>query len=242
MKSRRSRRRRAPQGDRHLAGEARQDDGEQTPGGRVVERTGGERQGPERRAGETALGDDPRQHREGGDRHRRAHEQRRLPDPDVGGEQRQPVHQAPGEESAKGERGRDSRPGDEDRALQPLADELEIELEADQEHVEDEPDLRQTVDDRQALLGKQLGMQPGRQQTEQRWPEQHAGDHLGDHLRLAERPHQPADQTAARQDDGELQKQRDGQLEVGHGAPPRTRRGKVGDYRTPPPEGRRGGW
>ena len=76
------------------------------------------------------------------------------------------------------------------------------------------------VDDRQALLGKELGLEPGRDQAEERRSEQHPGDHLGDHLRLPERLHQETDQPAGRQDDGELQEESDRELEIRQGCIP----------------------
>jgi hypothetical protein len=81
-------RRAEPQGDQdalRLGADHAHQQGQQAPGGDVVDGRAGERHHPDLGRLHAAIGEDARQHREGGDRHRHAHEEREDAERDPGG-------------------------------------------------------------------------------------------------------------------------------------------------------------
>ena len=116
----------------------------------IVDRAGRERQRAERGAGDAALVDDPRQHRERGDGHRRADEQHGV-EVLTASVKKPPARKQPHRQDAAERKRRDDA-GNRHRRGAPrvLRHQLGSELEPDAEHVEDESEL---ADDEQNSAG-----------------------------------------------------------------------------------------
>ena len=129
----------------------------------------------------------------------------------------------PRQPRAKDERREHPRGGNGEGAFEALGHDVHAEFHADDEHVERQPELRRGEEIALRVARglcavprekPRLGVR--REQPEKRRAEQHAGDHFRHHLRLAKaRGHRP-DQPAEKQDDGELEKELDGEVEVVH--------------------------
>ena len=145
--------------------------------------------------GQAALLEDPRQHREGGDAHRDAHEQGEGAERRAGGRQRR--GRASSAARAEEERHDDAGVAHPDRRARAAAQVLEVQLEADHEHEEDHADLAEQAQRPSESAGKRQRLAAGPEPAEQRRAEQDAGDHLADHRRLAERRNSAAEPRAA---------------------------------------------
>ena len=186
--------------ERRVAGEARQHDRQHAPGGGVVERAGGERQRAERRPRQAALVDDARQHRERGDRHRRAHEQHRLEPAHAGREELAVAGEERRQHAAEKEGHDDARERHRERAAQPLAGSGSTSNSRPIRNMySDQADLAHREQDRHRLAsGRRSACTSGQHQPEQRRSHQHAGDHLAHDLRLTDALREPADQRGRR--------------------------------------------
>jgi hypothetical protein len=150
-------------------------------------------------------------------------EQHRLEPAGAGREQVGPGVQGPAQPAAERERRQDAGRRHRQGALEVAPHDVDAELHADDEHVERQPELR---GGEQVALGvagplariprEQLGLPFRCQPAEQRRAQQHAGDHLGDHLGLAEPVRDHADHSTGEQDDGDLQEEVNGELEIVH--------------------------
>ena len=199
-------------------------DRQQAPGDQVVDRGAGERQGAERGLVELQVGQDAGQHRKGGDRQGRADEHGEGSARDVG-QAVQLVQHLQRQDRAQQHGQQDADAGDGERQLEPGPQMLGIDPETDQEHEEDQPDLRQQVEERLQLGGKQRVERGGRVQTEQRRSQDDAGHDLSHHRRLPEALEEGAHAAGEAEHQADLQQDED-QLVVGHRTryPPRGRR------------------
>ncbi len=189
----------------------RDDQGQQGPGEDVVDRRTGQGEGPDLGALHPALGEDPGQHREGGDRHRRADEEGEGQEVDALGQVGVP--QDGGQAEAEGEREDDG--GDRHAGGDPLLalDQLHVELEADHEHEDHQPELgqhlqvgtglerEQGVADRLVEV-EQLG--DGARSEDERSEEQ-AGEDLAHDRRLADPAEQGAHEPRHDDDDHDVE-------------------------------------
>ena len=121
--------------DHRVVLEAGDDDGEDQPRGDIVHGAGGQRHRPDRRAGQAALVDDPRHHREGGDGQRRAEEQAGLRRGHRLAEEAAGLVQQHARADAERERREDSGERHGRRLPQRPLEQRRLELEADGEHV-----------------------------------------------------------------------------------------------------------
>ena len=156
--------------------------GEQRPGGDIVDGRSGHGQCTDGSLQHPAFDEDPREHREGGDRHRDAHEQCKRQVVDIGREQR--IDDEGGQEP-EGEREGNAHVRDEERLTDALPQDARVELHPDEEEVEGEPDLCGTGQERDDVGGEEVGLDLGRDRSEQRRAEQDAGQDFAHHLRLA---------------------------------------------------------
>ena len=146
---------------------------------------------PDRGPVHTAVGEDPGQHRERGDRHRRADEQRErqvvdllAADDVVGVVERKPQH----EPKPEGQRDRGERDHRGGALLAP--DQVHVELEPDDEHEDDQPELGHDRQERPDLEGEEVLVEIAGERTQQGRAEQDAGDDLPDDRRLTHPPEQ----------------------------------------------------
>ena len=203
--------------------EAGEHHGEQAPRGGVVERARAERHGAHRGAREFFEMDDPREHRERGDAHRRAEEEHGLGELRPLRKELRVMEEHPRQPCAEHERHDHPRRRHRDGAAQPLAHDVHAEFHPDHEHVEREAELRRGEEIALRVArglrlvpweNPRLRLRP--QQSEKRRPQQHARDHLRDDLRLAEAPRDGTDQPAEKQDDGDLEEELNGKMQVVH--------------------------
>ena len=171
--------------------------GDEEPGADVVDGGAGQRQRADRLLEHAPLDQDPRQHREGGDRHRDAHEEREGGEAALGRRADQGVgRQRHGD--AREHRDRDAGVGDRRGLCHAPAQLREVELEPDEEHVEDQPEVGRDADERDDVAREEGALQVGEEQSEDRRPEEDPGEHLPHHARLAEvrdrRPHEPCEE------------------------------------------------
>ena len=177
---------------------------EQAPRGHVVDRGARHRQRSDRPSQHPPLGQDPREHGEGGHGHRDAHEEREGQVAHVGREQ---LVDRQRDEEAEPERERDARVRDERRLADPVAQDLRVELHADEEEVEGEADLGGGGEERHDVRREEvvLGLRPDG--AEQGRPEQDPGQHLAHHARLAEPRDQRADEPRGQDHGGDREHQ-----------------------------------
>ena len=136
------------------------DERQQAPRDGIVDGGAGQRERAHRRLLQSAIAEDARQHREGGDRHRHAEEQQE------GGERH--AGAAPAMSNSTSASALPSAKGTtmlaceiDDRHREARAQHAEVELEADQEHVEDDADLRDDAEKRRRI-GRAAGTPPPR--------------------------------------------------------------------------------
>ena len=177
----------------------------------IVHRRAGDGHRAQPGAQHLALGQDARQHRKGGDAHRRAQEQGELCKAHaVVGEARVEQQRQHGpQEEGHGDAGVAGEQGD----LPLVPEQLAFQLQTDQEHEQHQTDLAQGAQVSQAFRREQRCRDARRRQSEQRWSEQDARDHLADHLGLVHLLEQPAHQARHAQDDADLQQE---QQDIGH--------------------------
>ncbi len=152
------------------------------------------------------LGDDPGQHRERGDRHRDAHEQRERDELLVRAEQ---LVERQGTRHPEHHRNREAGVRHRQRRPQPPAKLAEVDLEPDQEHVEDQPEVGGDSDERDDVAGEDLRLQAWVDRAEHSRPEDDPGQHLPHHPRLAESRHHAATQPREQHHDEQRDEERD---------------------------------
>ncbi len=108
--------------------------------------------------------------------------------------------------------------------LEILLDDVDSEFQANDKHVEGQAQLRCRKQIRGGVSGflgwiprENAGLPFGGQQTEDAWSQANARDHLGDHLRLAKSFRDDSHDATSGQNDGDLEKELDGEIEVIHG-------------------------
>ena len=177
---------------------------EQAPRGHVVDRGARHRQRSDRPSQHPPLDQDPREHGEGGDGHRDAHEEREGQVAHVGREQ---LVDRQRDEEAEPERERDARVRDERRLADPVAQDLRVELHPDEEEVEGEADLGGGGEERHDVRREEVVLRLRPDGAEQRRPEQDPGQHLAHHARLAEPRDQRADEPRGQDHGGDREHQ-----------------------------------
>ena len=177
---------------------------QQAPRGHVVDRGARHRERPDRPLQHPPLDQDPREHGEGGDGHRDAHEEREGQVAHVGREQ---LVDRQRDEEAEPHRERDARVRDERRLADPVAQDLRVELHPDQEEVEGEADLGGPGEERHDVRREEVVLGLGPDGAEQRRPEQDPRQHLAHHARLVEPRDQRADETRGQDHGGDREHQ-----------------------------------
>ena len=163
------------------------------------------------------LENDARQHRKGGHRHRRTHEQNGLQRRCFQREEAAVTGQIERQQGAQGEGRQNTGQRDRRGAANAGFDEIKVEFDPDQEHIKHHSDLADGKQNRLGSHREQIGAGVRQQPAQQRRPHEHAANHFTDHLRLAEPLEDEANDPAGSQDDGQLQEEQDGQIEGAHG-------------------------
>ena len=114
--------------------------GQQTPGGDIVDGGAGDRQGGERGAGQSAVGEDPGQHGKRRDAHGHGYEQHERRAPDALGGQRA-IHRQGQQGTTHGGQ-RDTHLADGESGAAVAVQRCEVEFRADQEHERQQAELR----------------------------------------------------------------------------------------------------
>jgi hypothetical protein len=154
----------------------------------------------------------PRQHREGGDRHRDADEQRERDEVDgLAFDDVVPSVQVSGKQDAEHKRNAHRRHGERGGAVE-SANQAEIELKPDGEHEDHHPQITQRGQIWAGVEGEQLGAGIPGERSEHRRSEQQPGDDLADHLRLPDPGRGPPRQLGNDDDHRDVDEDRCGQL------------------------------
>ena len=203
--------------------EAGKDDGEEAPGGGVIDGTRAEGDGAHGGSGEFLELDDASQHGEGGDAHGGAEEEHGLHQVGFLGEQFGVMVEVVSEGGAEDEGGDHAGCGDCDGAFEAFADDVDTELHSDDEHVEGEAELGGgekvglgVADFLGGIPGEDGLLEVGSEPAEEGGAEEDACDHFGDDLGLAHSSCDGADHPAEEEDDGDLKEEMDGQVKVVH--------------------------
>ena len=173
---------------------------EETPGCDVVDRGSRHRERADRSFQHAPLDQDAGEHREGGDRHRNAHEEGER---EVANVRRQQLVDGDCDQEAERHRERNARVRDERRLSDPLTENARIELHADEEEVEGQPDLGRPREQRDDVRREEVGLGFRPDGSEQRRPEQDPGEHLAHHARLAQPRDERADEASGEEHRGD---------------------------------------
>ncbi len=182
---------------------------------------------------------DARQHGKGRDTHRGPEKQHRLKKRSPGRKEAGLMKKNPSQPPPQHERRHHPRHRHRHGTGQPPLQNIEAKFQAHHEHVKGQPELR---DGKQIALGVAPGLGgiprkkpalPLRQhQSEEGGSEQHPGDHFRHHLRLAQARGDGPDHAADGENDRQLKKKMDGELQVVH----RAHRISRSPLRSPSPE------
>ena len=143
-----------------------------------------------------AIGQDSREHRKRGHRHRDAQEKREAGERHVAG--RKFWIKIKRNRRAQQEGQHDARVGDRDRRVAAFAQQRGIELEPDQEHIKDDADLRDDVEIRTHHRREKISFRARHQASEQRRTEHDSRENFADDRRLIGAAEDPAHRARGR--------------------------------------------